>query len=92
MVVSWAGKTGCLLGRVLSLWLDRLWLLPEACGGLGSVAETLGIRVDSTSFGPVSLAWLSHWEDVTVEVEAPVCLICITMLVIASSTWACEGT
>ncbi len=55
---------------------------------LDSVVDTLGIRVDDRSFVPVPLALLSPWEDAAVDVEAPVRLICITMLVIASSTWA----
>ncbi len=86
------GKTCCLVCLVRSLWLVRLWLLPEVRGGLDSVADTRGIQVDGRSFVLVLLAWLSCWVDETVDVEAPVRLICITRLVIASSTWACEGT
>ena len=92
MVVSSAGKTGCLWDRVRSLWLDRLWLLLEARGGLDSATDTRGIQVDRGSLALDPLAWLSCWVDETVDVEAPVRLICITMLVIISATKACEGT
>ncbi len=92
MVVSCAGKTGSLSDLVRSLCPDRLWLLLEVRGGLDSLVNTLGIRPSDESFVPVPLAWLSRWEDVTVDVEAPVFLTCATMLVTASATLACDGT
>ncbi len=49
IVVSSGEKTGCLVDRVRSLRLDRLWLLLEARGGLDSAAATLGIRIDERS-------------------------------------------
>ncbi len=78
-VVVPEGKTGCLVCLDRSLWLVRLWLLLEARGGLDSVVDTRGIRVNERSLVLDPLAWLSCWVDETVDVEAPVRLICITI-------------
>ena len=77
------GKTGCLLCLGRSLWLARLWLLPDVRGGWDSVADTRGILVvgGSVMLGP--LAWPSCWAEVSVDVVAPVLRIWVTMVVTA---------
>ncbi len=68
-------KTGGLLCLGRSLWLVRLWLLPEVHGGLDSAADTQGILIagGSVILGP--LAWPSCGVEVSVDVVAPVFLI-----------------
>ncbi len=80
-VVVPEGKTGCLVCLDRSLWLVRLWLLPEVRGRWDSVVDTRGIRVDERSLVLDPLSWLSRWADVTVDAEALFFLICITILV-----------
>ncbi len=80
-------------GLVRSLCPERPWWLLDVLWGLDSRADTLGMWPNDESFVPVPLAWLSRWEDVTVDVEgATVFLKCAAMLVTAAATSARDGT